>query len=80
METKPSIYNQYIYKSKDLMHVLPCGTLSFYLVFLTFFYIKFFNCNPIIYSNLFLLSHIWPKVDNDQTIVIFLKKITTLSK
>ena len=34
------------------------------------FYIKFFNYNSIIYSNLFLLLHIWPKVDNDQTIVI----------
>ena len=56
------------------MHeVLPCGTLSFHLVLLTFFPIKFFHYNLIIYSNLFLLSHIWAEVDNDQTIVIFYK-------
>ena len=54
------------------MHeVLPCDTLSFHLVFLTFFPIKIFYCNLIIYNNLFLLSHIWDEVDNDQTIVIF---------
>ena len=48
---------------------LPFGLFNFF-----FFLIKFFHCNPIIFSYLFLLSHIWAEVDNNQTIASSKKK------